>query len=230
LVLLVGLISTPCQGQSGRTLQHAEKGTLHSIWVPDGYEEVWWPESPNRKFGNEAREFQASTGMKNEYLAVLVRKKDLNAYYQGGAHPMQGHYIYIQWKAQGRMPTSAQTANEMNRAGGSPEKFREAINKGDQSAKQFIRDFVPVGTVYSLGILREWVDGYIAGMAVGLEMVFGGRRMKSAKFMSLGHQKRENGYYIVSCVTLQEYGSKLDAHLERTMLISKSLTNRALSR
>ena len=229
LVLLVGLTALPGLAQSGRTVTHSEKGLTHTMLIPEGYEEVWWQESANKAFGDEARAFQASMGTKSDSFAVLVRKRDLKAYRQGGPHPMQGHYVYISWSPQGRMPTAAQTVAEISRAGGSPDRFREATKRGDQATRDLFQKFLSTGSVLPLGILREWSDGYVASMAVGMQMVVEGQRIKAAKILNLGHQKRNNGYYVVSCVTLQEYGTKLEAQLDRTMAIANSLNNRPTS-
>jgi hypothetical protein len=157
-------------------------------------------------------------------MTVLVRKKDLEAYLNGGASPMRGHYIYISWHPREKMQSSIQADAEMKRVTGNYPSFLEAI-KTDEDYKIFIETSLRDVAMVPLGILRNWGDGYIAGNAVRFELMVEGKPIRSAKILSAAYQQRSNGYYEVNCVTLQEYGEKLQAALEMTKAIAQSLKN-----
>ena len=224
--LALNLAAIPCQAQSGRTVRHAEGGLVHSLWIPGGYEEVWWPESPQHRFGDAYRQSFAEMGIPAERVfAVLVRKKDLDAYYRGGDSPMGSHYIYIEWKPQARMPPASETADQMARAGGPPAHFKEALAKGDQATAAFFSRYLVKGAITPLGILREWKDGYISAMAIGLELKWKGQIVKSAKILNWCYQGRANGYYTVNYVILQQPGQNFSKHLEQMVAITQSMNN-----
>lgn len=224
IAIAIGSIATQGFAQSGRILTHTENGLQHSEWVPQDYEEVWWPETPWKEFREDTLASFKAMGVKVNSFSVLVRRKDMEAYLRGGESPMNGHYIHINWYPQAQMPTSVQTSEMMKKMGGGSDKFIKPLKNVD-GMKEFIQKYVSVGSMVPLGVFREWNGGYVVGLAIGLEMVKDGKRWKSAKIQSMAFQRCRDGYYIVNYTTLQEYGPKLNEHLDRAMAIAKAMTN-----
>lgn len=217
------LFSSQGLAQSGRTLKHAVDGFEHSIWVPEGYEEVLWPETPRKQFRESLLASLKQMDVKSDDFAVLIRKKDLEAYNRGQAeHPMRGHYIFIKWYPNKSKPSKETTTKGVAAAQGS--NFLESLKSLDDW-RAFIDKYTQEGQMTPLGIMREWEGGYITGMAVRITLAMNGRPYKTAKILNMGFQSAGQGHYVINCVTLQVYGRELADYLDRTVLIAKSLKN-----
>ncbi len=220
LMLLAQVVSF---GQPAMFREHTSNGYRHSVWVPAGYQEVWWPESRGAKLRQESKAIFAAMRMPtSKFMAVLVKTKDLDNYEKGGNSPMKGHYIYISWFPAQKMPSNKELMNQFNGAVSNAGSLLQAL-KNDKDAGQFFRDHFPAGSMVPLGVLRNWKDGYIFSLAIGLEMTYQGHNGNTAKILSMAYQQGANGYWVVNYVTLQDYGAKFQASLDQATLVAKLL-------
>lgn len=223
--MILGLVlMAPGMAQGGRTLSHSEGGITHSIWVPDGYVEVLWPESPGADLRADMKQSFATIGKKMDSIAVLVTKKDLAIYDSGGVSPMRGHYIYFTWVPGQKMPSASGLRDMLVPYAGKSGKFIEAM-KSSSAATNWIKQNINKGEMLPLGILRQWNDGYILSMVIGFDMTIEGKTHRIAKIKSSAYQERGNGHYVVEYVTLQDYGTRFQQGLDRAMAIAKGTRN-----
>jgi len=137
---------------------------------------------------------------------------------------MRGNYAYISWYPKKRMPSESATMAAFAQYGNTSYDVRKAISS-QENFDTYARKYLKNGSAINLGVFRRWESGYIYSLAVNLEMNFNGNVIKSLKILSMGYQQTSNGYYCVNYVTIQEYGPSFDTHLDRCVLIAKSIKN-----
>jgi len=203
---------------SGTVLAEAPTSVKHHIPTPEGYVDIIQPESPGYKLYLAIKEDWKKADIQQPpgTIAALVQQSDLAVYYNGGPNPMNHQYCYITY-----FPNS-------NPSGGlvSLKKKFSHDSKLVMGANQELTNkigHIKLGEVSSLGVVKEWTNGFIAANVVKITYKTEAGTKQVGKLLLNGITATKNGIYGIGDVSILTNPTSFDSAIARATSLTQAL-------